>query len=68
MYVVFVFQSELARKKDSEVNKLRKDLDLAITQHESTEQSLRKRHQETINDLSEQNDYLTKQKNRFVIF
>merc|ERR1719376_524917 len=59
-----VTQGELSRKRESEVMKLRKDLELITVQHESSEHSLRKRHQETITDLSEQVDYITKQKNR----
>merc|ERR1712055_1052255 len=49
---------EISKKRESEVNKLRKDVELITVQHESTEHSLRKRYQETINDLSEQVDSL----------
>ena len=55
---------EMAKKRESEVNKLRKDLELAILAHESAEQSLRKRHNETVNDLTDQLEYVSKQKNR----
>ena len=55
---------ELLKKREMEISKLRKDLELANAQFEAAEASLRKRHTEAINDLSDQVDYLTKQKNR----
>ena len=57
-------QMELLKKREMEISKLRKDLELANAQFEAAEASLRKRHTEAINDLSDQVDYLTKQKNR----
>ncbi|MEH0879596.1 hypothetical protein V6M80_14930, partial [Enterococcus faecium] len=57
-------QIELNKKRESEINKLRKDLELSNATFEAAEASLRKRHQEAVNDLSDQVDYLTKQKNR----
>ena len=59
-------QIELNKKREAEIHKLRKDLELANSQFEATEHSLRKRNQETVNDLSDQVDYLTKNKNRSV--
>lgn len=59
-------QQEMSKKREYEVNKLRKDLELANAQFESSEHSLRKRHTETVNDLSEQLEYVNKSKNRYV--
>lgn len=59
-------QIELNKKREYEISKLRKDIELNTVQFEAAEASLRKRMQETINDLSDQIDYLTKQKNRWV--
>lgn len=51
-------QSEVNRKRELEVTKLRKDFELLTVQHESQEASLRKRHQDVVNDLSEQLEQL----------
>ena len=55
---------EINRKKDAEISKVRKDLELLTVQYESQEASLRKKHIEAVNDLSDQVDYLSKNKNR----
>ena len=57
---------EINRKKDTEIAKLRKDLELLTVQYESQEASLRKKHTEALNDLSDQVDYLSKNKHRYV--
>ena len=59
-----VLQMEINRKKDAEISKVRKDLELLTVQYESQEASLRKKHIEAVNDLSDQVDYLSKNKNR----
>lgn len=46
--------------------KLRKDLELANASYESTEASMRKRHQDALNDLADQLEYMTKSKGRLV--
>lgn len=51
-------QSEINRKREQEVSKLRKDFELLTVQHESQEASLRKRHQDVVNDLSDQLEQL----------
>ena len=57
-------QSEITRKRDAEVSKLKKDIDIVTVQYESSEASTRKRHQEAINDLSEQVDMLQRTKSK----
>lgn len=59
-----IHQTEVAKKRDAELHKVRKDLELANVQFEQTEISLRKRHQEALNELSDQIEHLTKSKNR----
>ena len=59
-----ILQMEINRKKDAEISKVRKDLELLTVQYESQEASLRKKHIEAVNDLSDQVDYLSKNKNR----
>jgi len=57
-------QIELNKKRDSEVSKLRKDLEEANVQQEATIGSLRKKHQDAIYEMSEQIDALNKMKSK----
>ena len=61
---MLIFQAEVSRRRDAEINKLRKDIDLANVQFESQEATLRKRYTDTVNELSEQVDYLGRNKNK----
>jgi len=51
---VRVWQSEISRRREHEVQKLKKDFELMAVQHETSEASLRKRHQEALNELTDQ--------------
>lgn len=62
--IVVCKQNDLKRRHEQEVLKLKKDLELQNVQHESNEASLRKRHQEVINDLNEQLEKANKQKSK----
>merc|ERR1711878_173223 len=55
-------QVELNKKRESEVQKLRKDLEEAHIQQESTLVSLKKKHQDAVAEMSEQIDQLSKMK------
>merc|ERR1712079_276013 len=55
-------QVELNKKREAEVNKLRKDLEEANIQHESVLMNLKKKHQDAIQEMSEQIDQLSKMK------
>ena len=57
-------QMEVNRKKDAELAKLRKDIELLTIQFEGQEASMRKKNQEALNDLNDQVDYLSKTKHR----
>ena len=57
-------QIELNKKRESELTKLRKDLEECNIQQECTAASLKKRHQDAIAEMSEQIDQLSKIKNR----
>lgn len=59
-----VAQVELNKKREAEVQKLRKDLEEAHIQQEATMQNLKKKHQDAIFEMSEQIDQLTKMKNK----
>lgn len=55
-------QGEATRRREQELTKLKKDFELLTVQHESSEASLRKRHQEALNELSDQVEHLNKHK------
>merc|ERR1712121_442825 len=55
-------QIELNKKRESEVSKLRKDLEENKIQQEATIGSLKKKHQDAISEMSEQIDQLGKMK------
>jgi myosin heavy chain 6/7 len=64
--VRFIFQSEISRRREQELIKVKKDLELLIVQQESSEASLRKRHQEALNELSDQLDQSNKHRAKLV--
>merc|ERR1739846_164698 len=55
-------QIELNKKRDAEVQKLRKDLEEANIQQESTMTNLRRKHQDAVSEMAEQIEQLTKMK------
>ena len=55
-------QIELNKKRESEVSKLRKDLEECQIQHEATLISLKKKHQDAVAEMAEQLDQLNKMK------
>jgi len=57
-------QVELNKKRESEVNKLRKDLEECVIQHEATLVSLKKKQADSIAEMSEQMDQLNKMKGK----
>jgi len=57
-------QIELNKKREAEVNKLRKDLEEANIQHDSVLMSLKKRHQDAVQEMNEQIDQLQKMKSK----
>merc|ERR1711953_527200 len=57
-------QIELNKKRDSEIGKLRKDLEEAHIQQETILMNLKKKHQDAIQEMTEQIDQLTKMKSK----
>merc|ERR1719499_2801886 len=55
-------QVELNKKREAEVQKLRKDLEEANIQHDATLLGLKKKHQDAVAEMSEQIDQLAKVK------
>merc|ERR1712115_292351 len=60
-------QIELNKKRESEVTKLRKDLEECVIQHEATLVSLKKKQADSIAEMSEQMDQLNKMKAKYVL-
>merc|ERR1739844_134880 len=57
-------QIELNKKREAEVQKLRKDLEEAHIQQDTTMQNLKKKHQDAVVEMTEQIEQLTKLKNK----
>ena len=57
-------QVELNKKREAEIQKLRKDLEEANIQHEATLASLKKKHQDAVAEMSEQIEQLSKMKSK----
>jgi len=57
-------QVELNKKRDAEVQKLRKDLEEAHIQQESTLTNLKRKHQDAVAEMAEQIDQLSKMKSK----
>merc|ERR1712142_893777 len=57
-------QIELNKKREAEVGKLRKDIEEARIQQEATLNSLKKKHQDAVAEMSEQIDQLSKMKGK----
>lgn len=55
-------QIELNKKREAELAKLRRDLEEANIQHESTLANLRKKHNDAVAEMGEQIDQLNKLK------
>merc|ERR1711992_330740 len=57
-------QIELNKERENEINKMRKDCEEANIQQESIMMSLKKKHQDAIQEMTEQIDQLSKMKSR----
>merc|ERR1712117_470476 len=57
-------QVELNKKREAEINKLRRDLEEAHIQHEATVQSLKKKHCDATAEMAEQVDQLNKMRSK----
>merc|ERR1711902_154360 len=55
-------QRELNKKRESEVDKLRKDIEEANIQNEAVLMNLKRKHQDAVAEMTEQIDQLTKMK------
>ena len=53
------------RKREQDLQKVKKEMELLSVQHESNEQTLKKRHQEQLNEISDQLERANKQKSKW---
>jgi len=66
MCVRVPMQAETVRKREQDLQKVKKEMELINVQHESNEQTLKKRHQEQLNDVSDQLERASKQKTKYL--
>lgn len=59
-------QIELNKRREAELSKLRRDLEESNLQHEQAMSNLRKKHNDTVAEMSEQIDQLNKHKAKWV--
>lgn len=57
---------DLNKKRELELQKLRRDLDEQAMQNEAGQAALRKKQQDAVNELSDQLDSLNKAKQKYV--
>ena len=57
-------QADNVRRREQDLQKAKKEMELLSVQHESNEQSLKKRHQEQLNELNDQLERANKQKSK----
>lgn len=57
-------QSEISRKREAELIKVKKEFELLSVQHEATEASLRKKHNDVVADLTQQLEALGRNKHK----
>lgn len=62
--IYFIPQSELNRRREQEFLKLKKDFDTLVAERDMTEASLRKRHQDAVNEFNQQLENLNKQRTK----
>ena len=59
-------QMELNKKRESELDKMRKDLEAGKIQQDATIVSLKKKQQDAISEMTEQIEQLSKMKSKYV--
>lgn len=57
-------QAEINRRREAEINKLRREFDVSNTNHDQEVFNLRKRNNEILQEMHEQVDQLTKAKTK----
>ena len=63
-----MFQIELNKRREAELQKVKRDLEDQQLHHEQQIAALRKKNQDAQNELSEQIDSLNKTKSKWVLF
>jgi len=58
-------QAELSRRREQEIAKLKKDLELVLGEREISEAALRKRHQDAVNELTQQLENINRNRTKY---
>jgi len=61
-----LLQADTVRKREQDLQKAKKEMELLNVQHESNEQSIKKRHQEQLNEMNDQLERANKQKSKYL--
>ena len=64
LWLLINFQNEAVKKRDMDIQKLRKDLEVANLQLESVEQGLRKKYNSSMSEMSSEIENLQKVKGK----
>jgi len=55
----------MSRRREQELAKLRKDLETVLSERDLTETALRKRHQDAVNELTQQLENTNRHRNKY---
>jgi len=66
LVLLVTLQTELNRRREQEIMKLNKDLETVVTEREMSEAALRKRHQDAVNELSQQLENNNRKSTKYV--
>ena len=58
-------QTELNRRREQEIVKLKRDLETVISEREISDAALRKRHQDAVNELTQQLDNANRHRTKY---
>jgi len=64
-FVYACAQTELSRRREQEIAKLKKDLELVLGEREISEAALRKRHQDAVNELTQQLENINRNRTKY---
>ena len=64
IYLHFSLQVEVAKKREAEIQKMRRDFEEQAMQHDQAVSALKKKQQDAVNELSDQLDSLQKAKSK----
>jgi len=60
-----ILQTEVNRRQEQEIMKLKKDLEMLTSEREMSEAALRKRHQDAVNELTQQLENINRNRTKY---